>query len=279
MNQIYSIDNIVADFNFDRKFIEKLLLSLEYMPCVSSWQSRKIGESRINLKIQVNSKDSFYIGVSPNWIRNGNNNVLRFDFNPNKVGSSDIFIKIFRDVLINSKLHTIKRFDVAIDFEEERANFFMLKDERKLTLIENSLSNKTEYLGRRSNHGRVKLYNKQLEAKLDNPRTRLELTMDYEITLQNRFKAFENVFPKIYCNCNHQITLEDLKVTGTDYVLLLAILDVPERIQILERAKKQKVLKLLEQFDLQIKPNVILFNEAFLSIQDYFKLSNYEYAA
>ena len=95
MNQIYSIDNIVADFNFDRNFIEKLLRSLEYMPYVTSWESRKIGQSRINLSIKVNSNDSFYIGVSPNWIQNGNNHAWRVEFNPNKVGISELFEKIF----------------------------------------------------------------------------------------------------------------------------------------------------------------------------------------
>lgn len=275
MNQRYSIDGIVADLNFSKRFVESFLHSLEYLPYVTSRESRKIVHSRINLSIKVSLNDSFYIGVSPNWIENGMNNVMRIDFNPNKVADSVIFRKIFRDMLLNSKMHTKQRFDLAIDFEEERANFFLLKDERKYSMIQNSLSNRTEYLGRRSNHGRVKLYNKQIEAKLHDPLTRLELTMDYETTVQYGFAAFEKVFPKLYCNCNHQLTFDDLKMTGTDYVLMQAIIDVPTRMQVLERGKKEKILKLLEQIDLAIKPDRILFNQAFFSIQDYFNVNNY----
>lgn len=275
MNQTYSIDNIVVDFNLNKRFVERYLHLAEMVPHIRSWESRKIASCRINLVYMVDLNNSFYVGISPNWIENGINNVMRIDFNPNKVATSDIFRKVYRDILSNSKMHTIKRIDIAVDYNNERANFFMLKDERKYSMIQNSLSNCTEYLGKRSNHGRVKLYNKQLESKLCNPTTRLEITMDYSIAEKEGFNAFVKVFPKIYCRCDSQMKLEDQKITGTDYVLLMAILDVPKRIQLLERGKKEKVIKLLNQLEMEVKPNIAKFNEAFSTIRGYLRLDQF----
>ena len=46
----------------------------------------------------------------------------------------------------------------------------------------------TEYLGVRSSHGQVKLYNKALERGLESDLTRLEITVDYERCSWGEFK-------------------------------------------------------------------------------------------
>ena len=69
---------------------------------------------------------------------------------------------------------------MAIDIPVARSRLRLVKDQRKYTLMKYSNENMTEYLGVRSSHGQVKLYNKALERGLESDLTRLEITVDYE---------------------------------------------------------------------------------------------------
>ena len=55
----------------------------------------------------------------------------------------------------------------------------------------------TEYLGVRSSHGQVKLYNKALERGLESDLTRLEITVDYE---RCSWGEFQRLFPVVLDN-------------------------------------------------------------------------------
>lgn len=111
----------------------------------------------------------------------------------------------------------IRRFDLAVDNPIERMSVFLEKDAR--AYFERRHGRElTQYLGPRSAHGRVKLYNKQLEAKLDWPLTRLEITPDPAIP----YKKIK--FPTVYYLDNLQVQIEEMKVTDTERFILNAIL-------------------------------------------------------
>ena len=76
----------------------------------------------------------------------------------------------------------------------------------------------TEYLGVRSSHGQVKLYNKALERGLESDLTRLEITVEYE---RCSWGEFRRLFPVVLDNGSQ---LPD-DLTGTDYVLCMACLE------------------------------------------------------
>ena len=106
----------------------------------------------------------------------------RLEFNPNKVSDNEVF-KIIHKLLIKycrKSLNHIARFDLAIDIPVDRSRCFLVKD-RRLYIERKHGVEYTQYLGSKSaSVGRVKLYNKTAEAKLDYPLTRLELTLDPE---------------------------------------------------------------------------------------------------
>lgn len=72
----------------------------------------------------------------------------------------------------------IKRWDLAVDVPYGRDCVQLIKDNRKYSQFYKSAQDFTEYLGCMSSPGRVKVYNKQIEAGLDYPLTRIEVTLD-----------------------------------------------------------------------------------------------------
>ena len=100
------------------------------------------------------------------------------EFNPNKCFMDEQIKKDIHLIKMCSWNYEIKRWDLAIDIPLARECISMAKDKRKYEMVMNSKSDKTEYLGERNSVGRVKLYNKSIERKLDYDLTRLEITLD-----------------------------------------------------------------------------------------------------
>lgn len=112
------------------------------------------------------------------------------EFNPNKfVYEPDYnvlcdFLRVLEyDILMDSpycikgEVFELGRWDLAIDFPEQRNQFYLVQDKRNYQYIK-SRSGVTEYLGVRNTGGFVKLYDKTKESKLNEILTRLEITFD-----------------------------------------------------------------------------------------------------
>lgn len=105
----------------------------------------------------------------------------------------DVFYQIER------KLHqvclevSIRRFDFAVDVPFPRNEVQLIKDNRMYSQFYRSPLDFTEYLGQPDNHGRVKVYNKQLEAELEYPLTRIEITLNSMDSVE-----FQKRWPKVY---------------------------------------------------------------------------------
>ena len=90
----------------------------------------------------------------------------------------DILREVLDQLFVSVESIRIKRWDLAVDVPYGRDCVQLIKDNRKYSQFYKSSQDFTEYLGSMSSPGRVKIYNKQLEAELDYPLTRIEVTLD-----------------------------------------------------------------------------------------------------
>lgn len=171
----------------------------------------------------------------------------KLELNPNKCMPCEFVSELFFLLKSHSKTVEVSEYDISIDIPISRENLFLVKDNRKYSLYQNSQSDKTEYLGTRHTQGFVKLYNKQLEQKLKEPLTRFEMTCTtFDV------ESIMHKVPTVYVLKN-QLEMVDFKLTGTDLFILKTLLLEPSRIVELERKKRSKIEKALEfcvfQFD------------------------------
>lgn len=149
-------------------------------------------------------KISFWVGAGLNQSKT-NWRKVRVDFNPNKVADSEVFRAMYGFLLNHTRpMHRrIRQFDLAIDMPIERMSVYLEKDAR--AYYERRHGREwTQYPDPRSAHGHMKLYNKQIEAKLSHPLTRLELTLDPTV-------EYEKIhFPTVYYVDNSQLETEGL---------------------------------------------------------------------
>ena len=248
-NLTLSIDNVVLDVSIVRPELRDLLdsniatIANSGKVEVKKWQSYKPGTFREQIHFAIDEDRAFWLGCG----LNGNGTLqdrYRLDFNPNKVSEDPNFRIIMEFLLRNSRgnMCRIARFDLAIDIPVDRSRCFLVKD-RRLYIERKHGQEYTQYLGSKSSTaGRVKLYNKTLEAGLDYPLTRLELTL-------NPQTPFEEInFPVVWCLCDQQIALHGLKVTDTEKFIVNAILHGCGMMNDLGRKTRSKIEKLLEKY-------------------------------
>lgn len=222
-----SIDGLVIDYYMsnpkDRDEFAKMLstLDLRYAVNTRHWQGLRIGTYRENLTLAFADGSSFFIGLGLNEVK-PNFGRIRLDVNPNHCVRHQVFQIILGYLNMTCKKFrtTVRRFDLAIDLEADRADVELLKDHRAYTEIRKSQTDRTQYLGARSAGGRIKLYNKTIESKLKGPPlTRLELTLDPSVPYS------KITWPKAYAIKTRQAQLDELThLTDTERALLDGIL-------------------------------------------------------
>ena len=241
-----SIDNIVLDVSIVRpELIELLELMIQNIASgskatVVSWESRKPGTFRRQVSVRIDDDRSFWLGIG--LVGNG---VLedrcRLDFNPNKVANDANFQMIHQFLIRNSRevYRKIPRFDLAIDIPVERNRCFLVKD-RRMYIERRHGSEFTQYLGSKSSTvGRVKLYNKAIEADLNYPLTRLELTLDPTLD-------YEKIsFPTVYYIDSSEPVDDAVRITDTERFILNALLQGYGSLDGLGRKTRKKIEELL----------------------------------
>jgi len=248
-NLTLSIDNIVMDLYISNPAArDQLMALLDKLPIqnavnVVHWTSFHPGTFREQFSIQHQDNTSFWLGVvlnssKPSWGR------CRLDFNPNKVAQHTVFQQLLKYLIQNTRpMHRkIKRFDLAVDIPIDRFSVFLVKDAR--AYIERRHGKEwTQYLGAKSSTvGRVKLYNKEVEAKLDYPLTRLELTLDPSVT-------FDKIpWPTVYYLQTLQVQMDEFKITDTERFILNALLQGFGSLNQLGRKTREKMERLLNRY-------------------------------
>ena len=265
---VLSIDNVVLDLYISApKSRDSLMVLLDRLPVqyaveVVHWNSFRPGTFREQFSIKHQDGTSFWLGAVLNG-RKPEYGRVRLDFNPNKTAGHVVFQKLLSFLVLHTRpMHrTIKRFDLAVDIPVERFSVFLVKDAR--AYIERRHGQEwTQYLGAQSSHpGRVKLYNKTVEAKLNYPLTRLEITIDPEI-------PYDRIpWPTVYYLRTYQMEIDELKATDTERFILNALLQGYGSLNQLGRKTREKIHLLMDRYVTYItikqKDYNTIFNQLF----------------
>ena len=246
---ILSVDKVAIDYKLrgpnEISALGRLInnLDLRYAVKTAQWESYKIGRYRQNFTVSFQNGNSWWLGVALNSIKTEWQRV-RLEVNPNKCAQHASFLEVLAYLNGNSRpqFTTIKRFDLAVDIPVEREKARLIKDGRVYSERQHG-KNWTEYLGAQASHvGRVKLYNKQAEAGLTEPLTRLEITLD-PATPYEKIK-----FPTVYYIETMQVSMEEQKVTDTERFIVGALLQGYGAVTDLGRKTREKITRLLEGY-------------------------------
>ena len=253
-NLTLSVDNIVIDLYLSRPpDRERLMHLLETLPFtraveVTHWSSFKMGSFKEQFSIRFQNGNSFWIGAVLNGCKPEYGRV-RIDFNPNKVAEHEVFQLLLEYLVDNTRpMHRkIRRYDLAADIPVLRQDVFLVKDNR--AYIERRHGQEwTQYLGAKSSTvGRVKLYNKQTEAHLNYPLTRLELTLD-PATPYDKIN-----FPTVFYLDDMQMCIEEAKATETERFIIEALLQGCGTIDQLGRRTQAKIKALIESYTKRVE--------------------------
>lgn len=266
---ILSVDNVVIDLYLSnylhRDQLMKLLdqLPMQYVTDVQHWTSYRLGTYREQFSIRVSDKTSFWVGAALNLAKT-NWGKVRVEFNPNKVADSEVFQVVF-GFLVNHThpMHRIvRRFDLAVDIPIDRMSVYLVKDARAYFERRHG-KELTQYLGPRSAHGRVKVYNKQLESKLDFPLTRLEITLDPAVPYK------EIKFPTVYYIDNMQMQVDELKATDTERFILNAIMQGYGTTKQLGRKTGEKIERLMGQYVKYVEVSEVEYRQIIDQLKKY----------
>ena len=262
---LYSLDKLILEFEMRGEDAQRLMDVYSLNSHVESWFSNKLSVCRYNYRFLLKDGNSFYIGFCPNWRKaNRYTSYGRIEFNPSKVCLDSEFMFLYGQLLSfipRFRLYPV-RFDLAIDLPIARDKVYLLKDRRLYEEYSYSAINKTQYLGVRNSHGRVKVYNKALEQKLDIDLTRIEITIDWD---KSTYGEVEKILPSIYILDNYQFSVD---INGTDKVILIAVMNDMSLINELGRKKKEKIKSYLKYAQFNLTLDYDKYNNVLQQIQE-----------
>lgn len=146
------------------------------------------------------------------------------EFNPNKVMDSPMINQDIGYLLSRCVDYSVVRWDLAVDIPFDRERIHMVRDKRKFEMSLTSYENRTEYLGQRNAVGRVKLYNKTIESKLDYSLTRLEVTMG---KFEDFYSDFERFIPEVWTDDAQGELVDYTGLSQTQRLLAQLLRDSP----------------------------------------------------
>lgn len=265
---LYSLDMLTLEFIIPHSDVQRLMTMYSMRINFTQWESKKLSVCRYNYSVECENENSFYIGFSPNWKKSEHGFVSgRVEFNPSKLADDLTFISSYQELLSYVPFGFAKpvKFDLAIDIPVARDKIHLIKDKRTYEEYSNSNSDRTQYLGKRNSHGRVKVYNKALEQKIDIDLTRIELTIDYD---KRSIDEIKKILPSLYLLDSFQFPLG---IVGTDKVILVAILSDLSLMRELGRKKQDKIKAYLADMQLNLTLDIDKYNKVLENIQGYIK--------
>lgn len=260
-NLDYSVDKVKLYIHGAKiQEVQYLMDTLSLDMQVKSYESKKITSCRYNYSLNEDDTvvlgkrikgNSFYLGIEPNWSKDKNktHRDIIIEYNPNKIILKDF--KAIESILpVNEYRTEIISMDIAIDIFNYSMNDLIIYkrhgNEYKCTLEHNKLE--TIYLGAFGENGHIKIYNKAKEQKIDDLIwTRYEITykklgfMDIRDTKVIEETKLADIKIK-----DDIINLENLK--DTERYIFLTLLDNVDKINMLGRVMKKKILNYHEQY-------------------------------
>ena len=264
INTVYSLDKLILEFEMRGENAQRLMDVYSFNPHVESWCSNKLSVCRYNYRFKLKDGNSFYVGFSPNWKKvNRYTTCGRIEFNPSKVCLDSEFRFLYGQLLTfipRFRLRPI-RFDLAIDLPVARDKVHLIKDKRLYEERCYSVCHRTQYLGVRNNHGRVKVYNKALEQQLDIDLTRIEITIDWD---KSTYGEVEKILPSFYILDSFQFSMG---LSGTDKVILVAVMNDMALLNGLSRRKKEKIKSYLREIEYSLTLDYEKYNNVLQQIR------------
>lgn len=271
----YSLDKIHIVYRLRVRDCNNLMDMLAYDTAVTVKTSHKLSFCAYNYYCDTPDGESFYIGVNPNHLPHSNFEAyVRLEYNPSKVSDLLLYkVLCFLNGNTSPTDRVVKRFDLAIDFPVPREKMYLVKDNRTYKDYANSSSDRTQYLGHHHQHGFIKLYNKALEMqgkrrkKDELPKTPIDLTR-LEITIEHDKRNIDEVnrlIPKLYILDDFPF---EVSMTGTDKVLIVAILGDITLLNELPRKKKEKISAFLEKMQIPYKIDEVKYNHILSEIDE-----------
>lgn len=248
-NMIYSVDmlrlktyityNIFSELEFRFQTVWKEYLKKKYT-------TGRMKEFFYNYVIEVGEGQSFWFGFLHNTEKRSENNYAEYnftiEFNPNKLKDN----KIIMYLLGISGNWFIKSLDLAVDLKINILDIIVDISGRQVMKIEShGFDNRTYSFGK--GDGRVKIYNKKIESKLQTlgDLSRVEVSREFDDFPIKRMKLFkfDDVFPYLYTQ-NYIYSFCDYK----DKTLLALLYAVQNGFPIKDLTKtyKTKIKNLLE---------------------------------
>lgn len=227
-DSIYSLDMVRLNFDMDchikefESFIQRvndydLRYDIKYYPSYKSFKYRHVWSI-----MDTKTEYSWSIGLDLGRCSDDKSKGF-IEFNPNKCENSPLFKEFWEQFQLWTPIRDLVRYDLAIDLPFRRGQCRLLKEGKKCYQLISSDDGFTEYLGKRSHNGFIKLYDKTIESDLDYDLTRLEITLDVD-------GDFAAVFPKVMiydAQCNMNVDMSPLKQNDKTLVLLLRSVEEP----------------------------------------------------
>lgn len=272
-----SIDKAVIDYKLNGPpALDELVKFLDMLPIrmaveVKNWSSFRWATFRENFTIGFQDHNSFWLGVGLNNTKTEHTRA-RLEWNPNKCARHSAFLAVLAFLNEHTRpLQTsIKRFDFAVDIPVKRENAKLVKDGRVYSERRHG-KEWTEYLGPKSSTvGRCKLYNKQVEAELLYPLTRLEITLDPTTP----FDALP--WPNAYYIKRWQIGVEELSINDTERYILSALLAGYGSTRDLCRKTREKMEKLMAHYVQNITITPHDYAEILFTLSSFLRYPRYD---
>lgn len=169
-----SIDMIRLRIKHNKDFLQDYFSKFNLNPLCNYWCSFKQANFRHNWTFKSET-GSFWVGLQHNSENPTNENTFCYvEYNPNKV-KGGVLQEIIENVFNTEKLEVIS-FDYAIDLKADIEQIIIasvLKRDYKLFKTPLGI---TKYLGK--GNGRIKVYDKAKEQKIDKLWTRIEISFE-----------------------------------------------------------------------------------------------------
>lgn len=242
---VYSCDMLRFKLKFKEDLIEEVVkkfgnyerLDVTIYPlCTAPFKFRHL------LKIDYNLS-SAKLGIGFNGCERDSMFDGFYEVNPNKCIRVDQCMEDIQYIFACCWSVELIRWDLAVDIPVRRDLVHLIKDQRTYSTVRQSIENFTEYLGQMDKVGRVKVYNKTIEANLLDDITRVEVTLP---DLYNKLE-FNKLFPKVKIQSfQSSFAFNDLCLTDTDKVLVELLREVENPDYYLKRLGRKKRDKLTE---------------------------------
>lgn len=241
----YSVDMIRLRVNLPVELVEEYIKIFSVEPSCIYYQRRELSAHKHNFKFRVyNSlgvECGFWLGIQHNSLKVGKSVDVVFEYNPNKCFGNSVLEYILNTFYKDNSRVEVKKMDIAIDMPVNILKIKFNKDRRDLTIQDKGSDNKTFYIGSRSSEGHIKIYNKKRESNLDYELTRYEITIEPKMRIDSMiatYKFNDKLLLPVSCIDDLQF---DFDMKGQDIFNILAVLDNPMLLGLLDKRKAKKI--------------------------------------